>query len=640
MNGNGLARNEKEGVRQALDFMARVEHDEVSVAALCTVGRSGSTLVHSFLDGHPNVLLMPTMFPFYVDWLCGSQSLDGDIDALVDNYVFQGSFARSWFKECLGENRKESLQLPLPGIAKMAKAILRARGETGSRALLLALHCAYALVSGQSLSEVSCLVFHHHYMLSDFLLDFRRNPLQISFSADSRVREQALNDFPSLKVIYTIRHPYALAASALNHLAYEREPVDLSRFFSQLQGLAYNLKSLSILEQELPGRLFQIQFEQIHLQTGKTLKELAEFLGISWHECLLKSTIDGWLWWGNNPQNPLNGPNPDMAAENWHALPEDLLVLIRSVTAKCGVGHGYDLSHDEAPENPAFCQVELQAYFDILLRPLENPNQLLVLPESEKAAFVNHYWQQRATLLGLKPEPGLSWDGKRVVFLREYDKVLESASSNTLNVFVQPWGDKTLQLQHVIEMKARGCDVWLRDDELVRKIGDRADCLFIPYFAIPGKVSDEVSRQGILAIGRGDYVVPTELTEEKASIIRLDQLDGILAVENWDLFRDINPYHYQAQWNQLLAGFCYVYLDDVEDPWQIELGLTAQLQGCRIVKREQTSFYFDDTNSLSACGFKLDGKGQDLTAKAIMQWDGVYRTLLERLDGWVNSRQI
>lgn len=629
----------KDDLSASLEFISRVESGEISVAVMFAVGRSGTTLVHSFLDGHPNLLILPTMFPYYVDWQDKLKSLSDDLDSLVDTLIYKTSFSRLWFNESIESSLNTESLLPLDEIAIIAKKILRAKGEISSRSLLLATHCAYAVLEGINLFEIRCIVIHHHYIISDYLLDYKDNPLEFSLELKSSVKDRALQDFPNLRIIYTIRHPYALFASVYYNLKNERCPVDLSRFITRIHSLLYNFKSLDSFNSEFSGRIISISYEKLHLETRNTLENLAKFIEIPWDDSLQTSTIAGNLWFGNNPLKRINGANSQMAKENWHKLPRDLFFLIKSLFSNINP-HGYVLDEKaySKPFQSSLSETEIEAYFNILLMPLSYNNQLLELQQDIKLKFVNEYWRLRAGLFNLGDPGFFELNKKQFYFFLDVNKCPCNSGDEQIPIFIQPWGDKSLQVKQVLELKARGYDVWLRDALLAEQLDD---CLFIPYFAIPGKTADGGKKRVGLAIGRRNYALPPELEAVDFAVLRLDQQDAIASVQGLEAFKGINPYHYQAQWRQLLAGFDFVYLDDIEDPWQVELGLTVISLDGVVVRKQKESFYFTDDNSIPLNRFSISLTGRyNINSKKELEWDGIYSMVMERIESLCGFKKI
>jgi hypothetical protein len=256
--------------------------------------KSGSSLLRSLLDGHPNLFPLPKESHFFqyggywVDYRLRSaqprqlsrEDLIQNLTELVSEYnvamdpyadsVTVGKFDLERFRRTLEAGGFENP---------------RARFETYVEAL-------YASLTGHALDETIRIV---------------------EKSVENAEWAPALRHmFPDCRFIHIVRNPYA-SLLAIRKAKSKRGFPFLRNPILALKNSYYNLyRNTHIL-----GDYLLIRYEDLVSSPEKVMRQAAKFLGIEFQEILLKPTVLGEIWGGNST----SGQNFDSVAkaplENW-----------------------------------------------------------------------------------------------------------------------------------------------------------------------------------------------------------------------------------------------------------------------------------------------------------------------------------
>ncbi len=175
-------------------------------------------------------------------------------------------------KHRLGENMNQSIDIDLPQFRAHLVSLLSLK-PLCSRNMLIGIYVAYALCLGQEI-EKKRLFFHHVHQvkrLASFLADFPESRI-IGTTRDPRAAYVSGIEHWRRVVPYT-RHPY-LPCGVLHRIVESLDP--LSRYGDHFRVL----------------RLEDMAEEEV-------LTEVCNWLGISFHSCITKSTWAGLRWWGD-----------------------------------------------------------------------------------------------------------------------------------------------------------------------------------------------------------------------------------------------------------------------------------------------------------------------------------------------------
>ena len=264
--------------------------DRLGLVVVTPLGRSGSLLAQSLLDGHPALAVFPQVAQAY-DYLETFDRSGSDIGRWLDtNPVFFTSRSGYGFtvgNEALGRQLDAFFAERRTLFEEMFRHVCACLGGAESldgRRLIAALAMSWAAIRGQRADHLSHAVIHHH------------NNRRIAGDMPA-----ILDDFPEAYVLASCRHPIenALSFKTLDG----RRGTDSFRNFSRnVRGWSVKgwRNTEKVLEQ-LAGeeRLRLLDLNALHEWPEVLTARLAAWLGIEDNESLRHSTICGIPWLGN-----------------------------------------------------------------------------------------------------------------------------------------------------------------------------------------------------------------------------------------------------------------------------------------------------------------------------------------------------
>jgi len=278
----------------------------VNMVAVQNYMASGATFVQSLLDGHPAILSTPALYSrdIYGFWPPFS-ALPVEQKAMAFVRTFQ-----TWFDprhvdvdnglNRLGGNMDESPVVDPTRFHQHLMELIGREENISRRRFFEACHLAYALALGRQLENELLFLFPVH----------THSKAHAAF---------ALEDYPEVKFLHTIRDPLATYNSIVRR--WLRLNLDSGHSLLEAQ-LTHFLLNHSILTNddeicgdrpyfpERGGQFRAIRLEDLHTRPEETLIAVCKWLGIGWHPCLMESTFNG-LAWGNKPTSQkISGFNP------------------------------------------------------------------------------------------------------------------------------------------------------------------------------------------------------------------------------------------------------------------------------------------------------------------------------------------
>ena len=250
--------------------------------ALVASGRTGSDAFQSQLDSHPEIFVFNGVLFFHEFWnnACTVQNIDEPcIEDIADEFIGQhirllkSRYDLQEKKYALGENMDQSINIDLFQFRTHLVNILEPM-PINSRNFLMGVYVSYALCLGQGIDNKKLFFHHIHHV---------------------RKLEPYISDFPESRIIGMTRDPRAAYVSGVEHWRSDN-PDALHPSFPQ-----YIL--WRIVDELEPAVKYRDRFRVLRLEDlgdEGVLKEICQWLGISFHPCLTKSTWNGLRWWGDN----------------------------------------------------------------------------------------------------------------------------------------------------------------------------------------------------------------------------------------------------------------------------------------------------------------------------------------------------
>ncbi len=278
-----IARHLEELPHYNLDAMDRV----VSILSL---GRSGSLLLASYLDGHEDVLMLPQicserLFDFFERYpsLSLSEKLLAYPASATHYYgrFFDGDFPIS------PTRYYAAVQAVLEFYRKEPPEFLESR-----RTFFLFVHIAYNLALGRPVSSHPLIVYAQH-LVSD------------------ETARKLVEDFPRAKFIHTIRDPISTCdgmfqftfgtLSEKHPRTYTKAPYSALLYLPDQDRPHFGMES----------RTRTVRFEDLHIDPAGTMRDFAHWLGLPFSETLLESTFNGIPWTVTSGGKTWSGRRPE-----------------------------------------------------------------------------------------------------------------------------------------------------------------------------------------------------------------------------------------------------------------------------------------------------------------------------------------
>jgi hypothetical protein len=297
-----------------------------SVIGIQNYGSSGSSLLHSLLDGHPELISLPGFegISFYSNW---RQKIEFGDDKNIDfknllswvlDHVFKGLYdpgaldpgmgitslgpgknENPCIDQSLFRNRFVNCILFLLKRHDIDPLSFRSDNHKIFRKfMLVSAYCAYNGLFPNNTVASRSLIFPIH-------------------SADPRDVQDLEDDFGSVKIIHMIRNPVSNFNSIVKWMkgtSWSQEEAEKSGsnllnhvitqlFLDEASYLRPGVKLNSITPfhgLESPDISCAVRLEDLHRAPEQMMRGVATWIGISWNDVLLQTTFGGKIWWNRS----------------------------------------------------------------------------------------------------------------------------------------------------------------------------------------------------------------------------------------------------------------------------------------------------------------------------------------------------
>lgn len=271
---------------------ARLEN--VQMVGLVECSGTGTKVLQSILDGHPEILSIPSypmvyFYPHWQDWT--SQAPDITWKELLELFCTKHASVLDSTQipgfnglNNIGDNQNESLKID-EDIFKKSFLDFTKESAIDSKTMLLAIHYSFAKAINQNLEPVKIIIYHLHN-------DIYLAPLK--------------KDFPDMKVIGMYRDPRANSITRAE-AAFKVDQAKLSftdcflhRKFVFANHSLYCFHNIFNINSYADNKnIIIIKHEDLYYHLNDILKHLINWLNISYHENLESMTFAGKKWWGD-----------------------------------------------------------------------------------------------------------------------------------------------------------------------------------------------------------------------------------------------------------------------------------------------------------------------------------------------------
>ena len=262
--------------------------------------KSGSTLLQSLLDGHPELLVFPVELEYYL-WINKSSGKNGVVNKktfleFLFNYERIQWLGYSDIPLHHNEDIRDFTNIEFNLFSQLIKNY---KWENFTRR-----ECLNNIIDS-----------YHESMININKSGYKA--FVTNSTHNIKWYDQIFKDFPNAKILQTVRDPRDNYISYIK--TFERRSllrgipnkVDSMPTYKQVHGEVVLNKILSFyklglkIKRKFPNQHKFIQYENLIQDPQKIMKEIASFIGIKWDDSLLQPTILGNPWKGNSSTNKM-----------------------------------------------------------------------------------------------------------------------------------------------------------------------------------------------------------------------------------------------------------------------------------------------------------------------------------------------
>ncbi len=293
-----------------------VDNLEAKFLLLTSSAGSGSKLLHSLLDSHPDLIMIPGypfmyLYPFLESFRFPIVSVD-DLEQLIESFShqFRPFFdTRTWpgseGLNRLGTNRETYLEIDENKFSRILFSILlhNKSSEWTKLDFVVAIHLAYNQIKDMKPIDSSIIIYHIHEDLFADLLPYGLSRICMSRTIHANFSRRIKNSFEKANETKLSNSDCILA--------------ELVGPSAVAQLLYYAERSI----RRVTGRIVFVSHESLNTEREKAMSKLASLLGIRFNSTLLMPTFGGHEWktgfykWKGSE---LGLPNPEIAESVEH----------------------------------------------------------------------------------------------------------------------------------------------------------------------------------------------------------------------------------------------------------------------------------------------------------------------------------
>ena len=270
------------------------------IIAIQNYGVSGSTLMHSLLDDHPNILSLPWLYglPLYYIWdenlkdkkitfKLLKETIITKVGVLFDPNLENGDPSLSH----MGEEENVVIKVDKEEFFKNLKEYFDSSNDFIRKDFIISIYQCFNKAYKKEFNNECYLCFPIHDQPKKHALYLKE-------------------DFDQLRFIHMVRNPVQTIGSIIKHINHNQQK------FSLFKSILFCAISNIILErrehwEEGSTKLYgktpyiedchniksrYVRLEDVHLDNKKTMQKVCSFLEIDHFESLSKSTFMGYIW--------------------------------------------------------------------------------------------------------------------------------------------------------------------------------------------------------------------------------------------------------------------------------------------------------------------------------------------------------
>lgn len=240
---------------------------------VCGHHRSGTTLLQQLLDGHPQIMVLPSEGSYFSSFGYVAQANPGNSD--IDRFIAE------WIMRLIDPNQEPHFKLGRSSADRNPYVLLTRHFLAWNAALrnkipalasfapLLALVAAYADVSGSPVKPT---------------LWVEKTPLNEHYAP-------RLATFANARFIHVVREPAATLASLAEN--YRKAGIPGFKAARHALAISRSLQEASKNAARLRARYLILRYEDLTRETAREMRKVCTFLGISPDPVLLRPSVGG-----------------------------------------------------------------------------------------------------------------------------------------------------------------------------------------------------------------------------------------------------------------------------------------------------------------------------------------------------------
>ena len=303
--------------------------NEIPVAVLSTFGHCGTDWLHSLIDSHKEVLIIPPLSFFRkIDILKKIKKIDLDtslsakqITNIFMNELFQKSPHKNKTNNILNKNQSKSK------FKKYINDFLIVEKKIDiQKRLFFAIHHAFAKINKINLEKIKTIVSHEHV------------PWNCHY----------YNEYFNSKFVFIVRDPRATIGGSLRTF---RRTKNIPINFQIDMGLSYMISAHKFFTNMTRKKILILRNEDMHKNLKLEMKKLSKWLNIKFNKSLLNSTFLGKRWIGESGyiskldlknEYPKNYYKPINIETRWRSiLDKKAILMIETVLEEIMIQNKY-----------------------------------------------------------------------------------------------------------------------------------------------------------------------------------------------------------------------------------------------------------------------------------------------------------
>ena len=258
--------------------------DKVEFVIQLMTPSSGSYLYQSIVDGHNEVVCIPTHVDFYniEKRMDNISSNKNKLMHFIDFYIEETLYELYFKVKTTYMGDFSNFEFNWDKFKEILKSLLLEVDKLSIRIFIEALHYAWAKALGQDLTKTKIIYIHSH---------------------GRTCYDNHIISFPDAKYICTIRHPVP-AMHSTTHIKRRNlegfEYFSLEHFYWSILGISKIYKIKNILSRD-KFKFFRL--EDLHTKTKETILDFIKYLGVSELPSIFESTLGGKKYISNSSIN-------------------------------------------------------------------------------------------------------------------------------------------------------------------------------------------------------------------------------------------------------------------------------------------------------------------------------------------------